>query len=327
MPGVKIEHSTEYRYKRPVRFTTHRLMLRPRDSHDLRLLSATLGLYPRGGRARWAHDVFGNSVCFLDWVGAESDTLRIVSTLELEHFPPTASDPHVRIDPQAEIYPFAYAAEEFPDLARTLERHYPDPERLVDTWARRFIPTSGSIRTLALLTAMTNGIKQDFAYERRDQEGTNSPLVTLAAGRGACRDFALLMMEAARSLGFAAQFVSGYLYDEALANGADAVVGGATHAWCSIYLPGAGWVEFDPTNGLIAGRNLVRVCVARTPQQAVPISGAYVGSLQDRAGMAVDVRVTVGEPRRERAMARGIDAAPEPQTPGVSLGAGAVEGV
>jgi transglutaminase-like putative cysteine protease len=312
MPWVRIAHSTEYRYKKPVRFTTHRLMLRPRDSHDLRLLSATLGLYPRGGQTRWAHDVFGNSVCFLDWPAGESDTLRIVSTLELEHFPST-SDPHERIDPQAESYPFGYAAEEFPDLARTLERHYPDPERLIDAWARKFIRRSEPTRTMALLTAMTHAIKQDFAYERRDQEGTNPPLVTLADRRGACRDLALLMMEAARALGFAARFVSGYLYDDALAGGAGTMVGGgATHAWCSIYLPGAGWVEFDPTNGLVAGRNLVRVCVARTPAQAVPIAGGFVGSRQDRAGLTVDVAVTVGEPGGTLARAATGDGEAEP---------------
>jgi transglutaminase-like putative cysteine protease len=107
----------------------------------------------------------------------------------------------------------------------------------------------------------------------------------------------VLLMEAVRSLGFAARFVSGYLYDEALVDSANPVVGGGfTHAWCSVYLPGAGWVEFDPTNGLIAGRNLIRVCVARTPEQAVPISGGFIGRRGDFIGMNVNVEVAVGEP-------------------------------
>jgi transglutaminase-like putative cysteine protease len=146
-----------------------------------------------------------------------------------------------------------------------------------------------------MLTAMTEAIKADFVYEARDAEGTNAPNITLKTGRGACRDLALLMMEATRALGFAARFVSGYVYDAALVDSADAVVGGgATHAWCSIYLPGAGWVEFDPTNGLIAGRNLIRVSVARTPEQAVPVAGGFIGRPNDFLSLGVDVTVSVG---------------------------------
>ena len=147
---------------------------------------------------------------------------------------------------------------------------------------------------MALLRDMTQAIQQEFRYEARDAEGTNTPGETLASGSGACRDFALLMMEAVRALGFAARFVSGYLYDSALVDGTQPMQGGgATHAWCEVYVPGAGWVEFDPTNGLIAGRNLIRVCVARMPQQAVPISGGFIGGADDMIGMHVDVQVTV----------------------------------
>jgi transglutaminase-like putative cysteine protease len=296
MPRVRITHTTEYRYVRAVRFTQHRLMLRPRDSHDLRVRDATLTLTPAGAKARWAHDVFGNSVCYLDWGEAESDELRIVSTLDVEHFPAGPSLPLETIDPLAETYPFSYAAEEFPDLARLLERHYPDPQRGVEKWARRFVNHSGPTRTIDLLTGITQAIKAEFTYEARQAEGTNPPLRTLESRTGACRDLALLMMEAVRALGFAARFVSGYLYDEALVEGADAVVcGGATHAWCLIYLPGAGWVEFDPTNGLVAGRNLVRVCTARAPEQAVPVAGGFIGRPSDFSSLTVDVQVAVGE--------------------------------
>jgi transglutaminase-like putative cysteine protease len=297
MPRVRIIHATEYRYVRPVRFTTHRLMLRPRDSHDLRLLSATLGLTPPAVNTRWTHDVFGNSVCTLDWDGAqEAQTLRLVSVLDLEHFPAAMELPHESLDPMAAIYPFSYPPEEFPDLARLLERHHPDPERRVDAWARRFLRRGVATSTLDLLAAMTQAIKADFQYAARDAEGTNPPVETLAMGQGACRDFALLMMEACRSLGLAARFVSGYLYDAALVDSAEPLVGGgATHAWCAIYLPGAGWVEFDPTNGLVAGRNLIRVCMARTPEQAVPVAGGFIGRAGDFTGMWVDVQVAVGQ--------------------------------
>ena len=298
MPRVRVVHATEYRYARPVRLTTHRLMLRPRDSHDLRLIDATIGVTPAPSSTRWAHDVFGNSVAFLNWDAARSDVLRITSVLDLQHFPGTAAVPRETIDPIAETYPFSYAQDEYPDLARLIERHYPDPDRSIDSWARSFLNRAGPTVTMELLTAMTSAIKADFTYALREAEGTNSPVETLATRHGACRDFALLMMEAVRSLGFAARFVSGYLYDEALVDGGGAsVVGdGFTHAWCSVYLPGAGWVEFDPTNGLIAGRNLIRVCVARTPGQAIPVAGGFVGRAGDFIGMRVNVDVTVGEP-------------------------------
>jgi transglutaminase-like putative cysteine protease len=296
MQRVRVVHSTEYRYARPVRFTTHRLMVRPRGSHDLRVLNGTLTLTPPAQTARWAHDVFGNSVCFLEWGEAGGDTLRIVSELDMEHFPASLDLPADTLDPIAETYPFGYAAEEVPDLSRFMERHDPDPDRVVDRWARRFVRRDGPTKSMAMLTAMTQAIKADFRYEARDAEGTNASIATLNSGRGACRDFALLMMEAVRSLGLAARFVSGYLYDEALVDSADPVVGGgATHAWCAVYLPGAGWVEFDPTNGLVAGRNLIRVCTARTPEQAVPVAGGFVGSRSDFLGLTVDVQVTVGE--------------------------------
>lgn len=295
MPHVRITHTTEYRYARPVRLTPHRLMLRPRDSHDLRLLSATLGVSPPAASTRWAHDVFGNSVATLAWdEGGAVDTLRLVSTLDLEHFPSASGLPQRQLDPVAETWPFSYANEEFPDLAWLLKRHHADPERRVDAWARRFLRHGEPTPTMELLSAMTRAIKAEFLYTTREAEGTNPPLLTLASGQGACRDFALLMMEACRALGLAAQFVSGYLYDEALMDRAGPLVGGgATHAWCAIYLPGAGWVEFDPTNGLVAGHNLIRVCMARTPEQAVPVAGGFIGRPGDFIGLTVDVQVAV----------------------------------
>lgn len=291
MAHVRIVHTTTYRYARPVRLLAHRLMLRPRDSHDLRLLDATLGLTPSAWNAIWSHDVFGNSVATVDFDEQEAETLRITSSLDLEHFPVPAEP---LLDPVAEIYPFSYAVDEVPDLARLAERHCPDPERQVDRWARRFLSARGRTGTLDLLVAMTEAIKADFRYEARDMEGTNPPTATLASKSGACRDFALLMMEGARALGFAARFISGYLYDPDPPGDAPTQQGGgATHAWCAIYLPGAGWVEFDPTNGLIAGVNLIRVSVTRTPAQAVPVAGGYIGDAGDAMGLDVDVTVTM----------------------------------
>ena len=268
-------------------------MLRPRDSFDLRLRSATLTVSPPTARTRWAHDVFSNSVCYLDWDGAGADVLRIVSSLDLDHYPATSE---VTLEPAAINYPFSYAPSEVPDLARFLERHHPDPNGVLDGWARGFLAAGDHTGTMDLLIGMTQAIRNDFTYLMRDAEGTQLPVETLTLRSGACRDFALLMMEALRTLGLATRFVSGYLYDAALAKeDLPMVGGGATHAWLSVYLPGAGWVEFDPTNGLVAGRNLIRVCSARTAAQAVPIGGGYIGSAADYVGMSVDVEVMVGD--------------------------------
>ena len=128
--------------------------------------------------------------------------------------------------------------------------------------------------------------------------GTQTPLETLDLGSGSCRDFALFMMEAVRSLGLAARFVSGYLYDETLLEaGAGVIGGGTTHAWMQVFLPGAGWVEFDPTNALVGSRNLIRIAVARDASQAIPLSGSFVGASGDDLGMIVDVTIAIaGQP-------------------------------
>ena len=271
MARVRIRHLTRYEYRNPVGLTQHRLMVRPRDSHDLRLHNATLSISPQPMTTRWAHDVFGNSVCLMDWApDALTDHLEIISELDLNHYPAGPELPLATLDPGVEVFPFSYGAEEAPDLARLRERHLPDPQRQVDSWARRFLAQGEPTHTLPMLEAMTRAIRDEFIYESRDAEGTNSPVVTLDTGRGTCRDFALLMMEAVRSLGLAARFVTGYLYED---NDQGAVGGGATHAWCAIYVPGAGWVEYDPTNGLVAGENLIRVGATRTPEQAVPVAG------------------------------------------------------
>lgn len=294
MTTISIIHRTTYRYAAPVSFGPHRLMLRPRDSHDLRLRSATLAITPAAS-LRWKHDVFGNSVAVATFA-EPADTLEIVSRITLEHFPADPPDVAALIEPYAETHPFAYPAEEAEDLAPALRRHDPDPERLVDAWAKRFVSIPGPTRTADLLVGITRAIQTRFRYEPRQAAGTRSAPETLRLGSGACRDLALLMMEACRSLGLAARFVSGYLYDAALVGAARPMVGGgASHAWCEVYVPGAGWVEFDPTNGLVAGRNLIRVAVARMPEQAVPIGGWWTGDPASYRGMEVSVETAVGE--------------------------------
>ena len=285
MKLLTVRHATTYRYSAPVTFGQHRLMLRPRDSHDLRLVGAELSIFPPG-KVRWLHDVFGNSVALVDFHEPAAE-LRIVSELSIERYALARLD--FPISPEAESYPFMHSADDRSDLGRLRERHYPDARGVVEEWARQFIletPTN----TFNLLATMNASIRGSFAYRAREEEGTQTPVETIERKSGTCRDYALLLIEGAHSLGFGARFVTGYLYDPAL-DGGDAMQGaGATHAWAEIYLPGAGWVEFDPTNGLVAGENLIRVAVTRDPAQAVPIAGTFAGEA-DYLGM--DVNVTV----------------------------------
>ena len=207
----------------------------------------------------------------------------------MTHHPDGPPLPKYSLDPSAEQFPFAYDQDEVLDLARLTEPQLPDPERKVDAWARKFVSAPGKAQTLAVLEAMTHAIKADFRYEARHIEGTQTAADTLTLGSGTCRDFAVLMMEALRSFGVAARFVTGYLYDDLSGTTRG---GGSTHAWCNAYLPGAGWMEYDPTNGLVAGANLVRVGVTRSAAQALPVSGGYIGGANDAAGMHVDVAVS-----------------------------------
>lgn len=309
MKLLTVRHATRYRYAQPATFGAHRLMLRPRDSHDLRLVDAELTLSPPGD-IQWSHDVFGNSIAHVEFVQGGTELL-IDSTLHLERY--AVVRPRFSIDPEAQNYPFVYSASDRSDLGRLLDRHYPDPHGLVDKWAKGFV-TESPMPTLDLLRALNAAFSTDFTYTVRYEEGTQSPLETLDKRSGSCRDYALLFMEAVRSLGFGARFITGYLYDPAL-DGGDALQGaGATHAWADVYLPGAGWVEYDPTNGIIAGENLIRVAVTRDPSQALPISGSFTAKPSDFLGMTVEVVVTAQDPDRpasdQQESARPDDAAP-----------------
>jgi transglutaminase-like putative cysteine protease len=290
MARISVVHTTEYSYRNPVGLLRHRLMLRPDDSHDLRVHRADLEIDPAPSAIHWKHDAFDNSVCLVEWPEAVRTTkLRIVSTLDLTHHPDGPDLPRYSLDPAAERFPFSYAAEEIPDLSRLAERQMPDPQRSVDAWARRFVGGGDLTGTLQVMEAMTHAIKAEFRYGARHEEGTQTAAETIALGTGTCRDFAVLMMEAVRSFGLAARFVTGYLYDDTSGTTRG---GGSTHAWCGVFLPGAGWVEYDPTNGLLAGANLIRVGATRSAAQALPISGGFLGDRNDPMGMHVDVAVS-----------------------------------
>jgi transglutaminase-like putative cysteine protease len=286
MPILSIHHVTTYRYTRPVAFGEHRLMVRPREGHDQRLIEAELKIDPPPVDLRWLHDVFGNSVAIARF-DRRADTLRFASHVRLEHIPMEAEA--VEVEHYARGYPFTYSSEDMPDLLRSIERGHHDPYRVIDDWAGRFVRRDGQTDTLGMLGEMTRAIRRDLTYIPRPEKGTQTPLETLQKRQGTCRDYAVLMIEAARALGLAARFVSGYVYAPSEREGR--VGGGNTHAWVRIFLPGSGWIEFDPTNGIVGSVGLVRVAVARDPYQAVPLSGTWSGfpGSFDRMDVSVEI--------------------------------------
>jgi len=287
MPLLTIHHKTVYRYDRKVAFGEHRIMLRPRDSHDQRVLASNLEISPAPASLRWIHDVFGNSVAIATFE-ERSETLSFVSSATVEHNP--AEEFALTPDDTAYFYPFPYDSEEFPDLEQFITPQYGDPNGELSAWARQFLDANGPTPTFDILSGMTHGIRDAFTYRKRHERGTQHPLDTLQTGSGTCRDYALFMIEALRRLGIAARFVSGYLFIPGdSAHGY--VGGGSTHAWVQVYLPSAGWIEFDPTNGILGTRDLIRVAVARDPRQAIPLHGCYLGPTDAFVGMEVGINV------------------------------------
>src|SRR5258708_916310 len=285
MTILNVRHTTVYRYRRPVRLGNHRLMLRPRDSHDLRLIRTNLNFLP-GASVRWIHDVFGNSIAIASFAQSAAE-LRIESKLQLETY--AVERPRSEIAPEAASYPFIYSADDRIDLSRMLERHHPDPSDRLGAWARAFVRGSRT-DTQALLADLNAGVKSSISYQSRETEGTQAPVETLDRGSGSCRDLAMLLIEAAPFPSFATPPQPAHLTNPSAAGGDTVAAGaGATHAWADIYLPGAGWIAYDPTNGTVHGANLIRVAVTRDISQAVPIARSFVGggrrlSRYDRRG-------------------------------------------
>jgi transglutaminase-like putative cysteine protease len=301
MPTLTIRHVTTYRYRQPVAFGEHRMMLRPRDSHDQRVIEAGLEISPEPKSLRFVQDTFGNHVGIARFSG-RSRELSFESIVCLEHSPLDAAD--LDLEGEARTFPVDhgpvdYDPGEMPNLAPCIERHQPDPGNEVGQWARQFLPPNGSIGTFELLTRLSQGIHHGFLYRRREAKGIQQPVETLRLGHGSCRDFALLMIEAARSLGLAARFASGYLAvppddpEEPTSGGSSR---GSTHAWAQIYLPGTGWIDFDPTSGSVGRIGLVTVAVVRDPYDATPLHGTFIGSPSDHLGMEVQVRITSDSP-------------------------------
>ena len=276
------------------------MMVRPRDSHDQQQVGASLEITPTPAALRWSQDVFGNNVATARFSGRAKE-LTFLSTLQVDHQPQSADGIEAAMEDHARSYPFSYDSGDMPDLMRLVERQYQDPSRALEDWVRSHLHADGPAGTLGILTAMTQRIRRQFTYRARHEPGIQLPATTLHLGTGTCRDFAVLMMEAARCLGLATRFVSGYIYVPSRDRpGTEHRGGGNTHAWLQVYLPGAGWVEFDPTNAIVGTRDLIRVATVRDPRQAVPLSGSWMGAAGDCLGMEVAIRVTSDDTQRGR---------------------------
>lgn len=283
MPRLSLRHETRYTYERPVRFGAHRLLVRPRDSHAIRIVEASLTFSPTG-QTRWTYDALGNSVCWFTPEG-EASELFIASDLVIERFP--APIPAADIDDPQTVTPIVYDPADRPLLAPFIEPVTEDPDGVLVKWLKAQV---GGLDepVLDFLMRLNATIHDQFEYSTRIEQGTQGPAHTVAVQSGTCRDFAWLMVEALRRLGYAARFVTGYLYSPAHA---DLRGAGATHAWCEIFLPGLGWSEFDPTNGLVESPDLIPVAASRTPAEAAPITGVIYGDGgQCRLTVHVDVR-------------------------------------
>jgi len=282
---ISIHHQTTYRYRAPLEFGPHRLMLRPRESRNLRLTAHDLAFTP-DATVTWAHDVYGNAVATAVF-DEPSDTLVIDSvaelTLDVDQWPV------FDIAASAAYYPFLLTEDEMTDLGALRLQSYLDSAGQLREWTQDFV-AGNPTGTLALLKDVCSGVAARVAYEVREEENAQSPEQTLARGQGSCRDFAVLFVDAVRSLGFGARIVSGYLYDPDQ-NVLGSAGSGSTHAWAEVYVPGAGWITFDPTNRSVGGFNLIPVAVARHIRQTMPVAGSFVGAAElfERMDVRVDV--------------------------------------
>ncbi len=294
MPIVTIRHRTTYRYRNPVAFGEHRMMLRPRESYDQRLISAEVHIGPGLASLRNVQDLFGNCVGIARFTG-RSEVLTFDSTVVLDHSP-SAAFSDLTHEHDAGVLPVMYSEDDLTDLCQSIVQRYPDPDGVLAAWADSFRRTNGPTNVQTLLTLMTRAIHADFAYGKRLEGPPQDPLETLRLKTGSCRDLAVLMIEAVRSLGLAARFVSGYVYSGRPSRSRplqDRIGGGHTHAWVRVYLPACGWVEFDPTNGIVGNTDLVRVAVAREARQALPLHGTWSGFASDFIDMEVSVEIDV----------------------------------
>ncbi len=279
---IRIQHRTTYNYSEPVSFGQHKIMIRPREGHDVHIESSILEISP-AHTIRWMRDVNGNSLAKIDFTETASQ-LSFYSELLLNQYDSNPLD--FLMDEGAVTYPFVYDAESLPELTAFMTIIYPKDSARLREWLTQFWKPGERIETISLLQKLNTSINRTFRYQRRDEAGVQTPGETLQKNSGSCRDFATLFLESCRCWGLAARFVSGYMQCEATEAG-----GASTHAWAEVYLPGAGWKGFDPTSGIMTGSQHVTAAVSRDPENAAPIAGSFIGPGSAFQGIQVNVTV------------------------------------
>ncbi len=282
MRRLHIEHVTTYDYGSTVTLLPHKLLLRPREGHDIRIESAELVIVP-AHELRWQRDVYDNAVALARFL-EPSDRLSISSHVVLKHYQDRPLD--FLVADHAVRFPFQYAAAEQADLGPYLTPIFAEDQPLLRAWLPSFWKPGQVVETYLLLEWINKAIATGFAYEQREAPGVQTPATTLTKRAGSCRDYATLFIEACRYLGLATRFVSGYLYATTSAQ-----VPGATHAWSEVYLPGAGWKGFDSTSGQVVGNQHIAVAVSRHPESVPPVAGAFLAAKPESPMMNVAVRV------------------------------------
>ncbi len=277
---IRIRHETTYSYHQPVSFGPHRILIRPREGHDVRIIEAQAKIEPEA-TLRWLRDVEGNSVAIATFT-EPAPQLRIHAEIVVQ----LSDDQLIEclIDENARSFPFQYSPEEMIELIPYRLPSYPYEGPVLHRWLRDIYLPGQLVDTFELLGRLNTHIFESLEYNLRWDPGVQLPHETIALGKGSCRDYAVLMMEAARFWGFAARFVTGYIQ---LSEGQH----GATHAWTEVYLPGAGWRGFDPTNNKLVGAEHISVAVAREQEKAAPISGTWDGPADAFQSLEVSVQV------------------------------------
>jgi transglutaminase-like putative cysteine protease len=282
MRRINISHVTEYLFPGPVTLLPHRLLLRPRENHNVRIESSVLEISPVHS-LKWQRDVLDNSVALVGFT-EPSDQLRILSNVVIQHYEENPFD--FLVDDYAVKHPFDYAEEDEAELAPFQQSLYASDQDAVRSWLDA-LDLRLPMETFALLDRLNREIAGRFVYQMREEPGVQPPSVTLESNSGSCRDFAALFMEACRAMGLASRFVSGYLFAPSTEAG-----NASTHAWAEVYLPGPGWKGFDPTSGEVTGNKHIAVAVARHPEAVPPVAGSFVGPTDQQPVLKVAVQVS-----------------------------------
>ena len=282
MRRLQIKHVTTYQFAETLTLLPHKLLLRPREGHDIRIASAKLTISP-AHRLQWQRDVYDNAVAWATFT-EPGNQLSIDNRLILQLYDDQPLD--FLVADYAVFFPFQYDAAERADLGPYLPAIFDQDQSVLSTWLRQFWTSGQVVETYLLLEWINKAIATGFTYQQREEPGVQSPAATLAKRAGSCRDFATLFIEACHCLRLAARFVSGYMFSPTLMWGQ-----GATHAWSEVYLPGAGWKGFDSTSGQVVGNDHIAVAVGRHPESVPPVAGSFQAATRQSPVMRVVVEV------------------------------------